>query len=337
MKKTGRSHIAMVLFIFLALTAIGASTLVAAEVNWTFFCYLPSTDRVVSLYREAIDDLSKSSNGRFKITLNSAGELPYKPMDAIKITASNKVQMADAAVGFVAGDAPELNVFSMPFLCTTFDGYFKTIEAITPIFEEDLMKKFKISVLFHWTNPPQNIWTIKPVKTLDDFKGMKIRAWNPEQVTMLRTLGAVPVSIASDEVASSLQRKVIDGAITSALSVNDWKLYEFLSNGLIINFSIGNQFVLMNMDEFNKLPKDLQQLLREKTKEWYVKFRKSTPEFEMQARKNVQEKGIKFNELSAPDFEKARKMMRPMWEEWANKNGPIAQKLLDETTKILGK
>jgi TRAP-type C4-dicarboxylate transport system substrate-binding protein len=166
---------------------------------------------------------------------------------------------------------------------------------------------------------------------------MKIRIWNPEQVTMLKMLGATPVSIASDEVPSSLQRKVIDGAITSALSVSDWKLYEFLSNGLIINFLIGSQFVLMNQDEFNRLPKDLQSLLQQKSKQWFTKFQQSTPKFEMDARKNIQEKGIKFNELSPSDFEKARKMMRPMWDEWSSKNGPVAQKLLDEVTKVLGK
>jgi len=336
MEKRGTGYVFVVFFVALALSAATVSKLRAEEVNWTFFTYLPSTDRVVSLYRSAFDDLLKSSNGRFKVNLHSAGELPYKPVDAIKITASNQVQLADAAVGFVAGDAPELNVLSMPFLCTTFDGYFKTTQAIAPIFEEDLMNKFKISVLFHWTNPPQNVWTAKPIKALEDFKGMKIRAWNPEQVTMLRTLGATPVSIASDEVPSSLQRKVIDGAITSALSVSDWKLYEFVNNGLMINFAIGNQFVLMNMDAFNKLPKDLQQLLRQKSKEWYVKFQESTPKFEMDARKNIQEKGIALNELSPADFEKARKMMRPMWEEWANKHGPVAQKLLGEVTKAMG-
>jgi TRAP-type C4-dicarboxylate transport system substrate-binding protein len=337
MRRRRACRILLVLFISFILAGLVTSTPMAAEVNWTFFSYLPSTDRVVSLYREAFDDLFKSSNGRFKITLNSAGELPYKPVDAIKITASNKVQMADAAIGFVAGDAPELNVFGMPFICTTFEGYFKIIETLAPIFEEDLTRRFKISALFHWTNPPQNIWTIKPIRTLDDFKGMKIRIWNPEQVTMLKMLGATPVSIASDEVPSSLQRKVIDGAITSALSVSDWKLYEFLSNGLIINFLIGSQFVLMNQDEFNRLPKDLQSLLQQKSKQWFTKFQQSTPKFEMDARKNIQEKGIKFNELSPSDFEKARKMMRPMWDEWSSKNGPVAQKLLDEVTKVLGK
>jgi TRAP-type C4-dicarboxylate transport system substrate-binding protein len=91
------------------------------------------------------------------------------------------------------------------------------------------------------------------------------------------------------------------------------------------------------MDQFDKLPKDLQQLLRQKGDEWYLKFKESTPKFEMDARKNIQEKGITFNELSPADFEKAQKIMRPMWEEWANKNGPIAQKLLAEVTKVMAK
>jgi TRAP-type C4-dicarboxylate transport system substrate-binding protein len=329
--------LSMAIFMSLTLTATVTSALFAAEVDWTFFTYLPPTDRIAVLYKQTFDDLFKSSNGRFRITLYSAGELPYKGFDVVKITASNKVQMAQATLGYVAGDVPELNVFSNPFLCTSYDGYFKAIEALAPIFEQTFMKKFRISVLFHWTHAPQNVWTIKPIDTLDDFRGMKIRTWNPQQVEMLKILGAIPVSISADEVATSIQRRIVQGCITSALSVYDWKIYEFLSNGLMINLAVGDQATLMNADAFNKLPKDLQQLLREKGKEWYVEFKKTTPEYEMEARKFIQEKGIKLNELSASDFRKARKMMRPMWEEWANKNGPVARKLLDEVTKMLEK
>jgi TRAP-type C4-dicarboxylate transport system permease small subunit len=191
--------------VFLGL--LSATPIIAAEANWKFFTYLPTNDPGVSLFRDFAADVLKSSNGRFEIKVFSAGELPYKPVDEIKITASNQVQLADVPVGFVAGDVPELNVFSLPFLCTTFDGFFKSIGIVAPIIEEDLMKRFKLSVLFHWTMPPQNLWTLEPVKKLEDIKGKKIRAWNPEQVKMLQLLGGSPVSIASDEVATSLQRR----------------------------------------------------------------------------------------------------------------------------------
>jgi TRAP-type C4-dicarboxylate transport system substrate-binding protein len=301
----------------------------AAEAEWKFFTYFPSNDRVVHAYREMIEDINKSSAGALKISLYSAGELPYKATDGVKITATDKVQMADAAVGFVAGDVPAFNVYGMPFLCTTFEEFFSSVKSIEPQMNDELKNKFKIAVLFHWTMPPQNIWTIKPINTLEDLKGRKIRAWNPEQVTMLKQLGAIPVSISSGEVPTSLQRGVIDGAITSALSVNDWKLYDFVKFGLMINFAMGHQFVLVNMEEIAKLPKEAQEMIKRKGEEWEKKFRALTPQFEDEARKSLVSKGMTLGELTPADVKKAKELMRPMWEEWATKNGDVAKKLLN--------
>jgi TRAP-type C4-dicarboxylate transport system substrate-binding protein len=202
--------------------------------------------------------------------------------------------------------------------------------------DEYLLEKFKIRTFFHWAMPPQNLWTVKPVKTLDDLKGKKIRAWNPEQVTMLKTFGAIPVSISSAEVPTSLQRGVIDGAITSALSVNDWKLYDFVHYGLMINFAMGHQFVLMNSSEFNKLPQDVKEILNKNSQKWFEKFIKMTPQFEIEARANLLKQGMQLFELSQGDLLTAKKLMTPMWDEWATKNGPMAQKMLKNIVDALG-
>lgn len=327
------------LFIVVGLTlalTFGLQTVVSAKTTeWKFFTYLPSNDRVVKAYRDMVADIGAATDNQLKLNLYAAGELPYKPVDGIKIVATDKVQMADGAVGFQAGDVPEFNVFGMPFLCTTFDGFFKAIGSITPIINKRLLEKFNIGVLFHWTMPPQNLWTVKPVKTLSDLKGKKIRAWNPEQVTMLKLLGAIPVSIASAEVPTSLQRGVIDGAITSALSVNDWKLYDFVHYGLMINFTMGHQFVLMNTSEFGKLPADVQKTLERKGEEWFAKFKDLTPQFEAEARANLKKQGMQLFELSPADLEEAQKMMMPMWDDWTDKQGPVAKELLMTVKKAL--
>jgi len=313
------------------------SVALAGPAEWKFFTYLPSNDRVVKAYRDMVADIGSATGGQLKLNLYAAGELPYTPVDAVKIVSTNKVQMSDGAVGFQAGDIPEFNVFGMPFLCTTFEGFFQAVDSAAPIMNQHLLDKYKIGVLFHWTMPPQNLWTVKPVKTLSDIKGKKIRAWNPEQVTMLKILGAIPVSIASAEVPTSLQRGVIDGAITSALSVNDWKLYDFVNYGLMINFTMGHQFVLMNMGQFNKLPADVQKTLTQKGEEWFDKFKALTPQFESEARDSLAKHGMQLFELSDADLAKAKEIMRPMWDEWTGKHGPLAEKLLMEVNAALGR
>lgn len=315
---------------------IGSNAL-AKEAEWKFFTYFPANDRVVKAYGDMLKEINSSTAGKLKVDLFAAGELPYKPVDGVKIVATNKVQMGDGAVGFQAGDVPDFNVYGMPFLCTTFEGFFKTLDPVAPMMNEVLLDKFKIRTLFHWTMPPQNLWTVTPVKTLNDLKGKKIRAWNPEQVTMLKTFGAIPVSIASAEVPTSLQRGVIDGAITSALSVNDWKLYDFVKFGLMLNFAMGHQFVLMNSAEFDKLPGDVQEILNKSGEKWFRKYKELTPQFESEARSSLATQGMQLFELSEADLQTAKRLMQPMWDEWAQKNGPLAEKMLKQITDSIGK
>ena len=54
----------------------------------------------------------------------SSGELPYKASDVLRAVGTNQVQMGDVALGFVAGDVPELNAFAMPFACTSMEKFY---------------------------------------------------------------------------------------------------------------------------------------------------------------------------------------------------------------------
>ena len=106
----------------------------------------------------------------------AAGELPYKAPDVVKAVATNQVQIGDVAVGFAAGDVPELNVLGLPFLCTSYEQFDKAIPIVAPVVNDVLKKRFNVDAVIQWTMPPQNLWANKPVKSIDDLKGMKVRA-----------------------------------------------------------------------------------------------------------------------------------------------------------------
>jgi TRAP-type transport system periplasmic protein len=108
----------------------------SAEVEWRYFTYFPVNDKPAQLTRAFAEDVGKATNGRLKITVFAAGELPYKAPDVVKAVATNQVQMGDVAVGFASGDLPELNVLSLPFLCTSYEQFDKAIAAIAPALDE---------------------------------------------------------------------------------------------------------------------------------------------------------------------------------------------------------
>jgi TRAP-type C4-dicarboxylate transport system substrate-binding protein len=322
--------------ILAAVTAALSAPAAAQTTEWRFFTYFPPNDKPAALNRDFAADVGRATNGRLKITVFAAGELPYKAPDVVKAVATNQVQMGDVAVGFASGDAPDLNVLSLPFMCTSYEQFDKAVEVVKPVATDVMGKKFGITVAMHWTMPAQNFWLGKPAAKLDDLKGMKVRAWNPEQVEMMKALGGSAVSITSAEVIPALERKVIDGAITSALSASDWRAYELVKTGYMVNMTMGHQVMMMNTAELNKLPADVRQTLVAKATEWAPKYRAMSEGGDKEARANLTANKVSLVEPSADDLKKARAMMRPMWDSWAEKHGATGKQLVDGTMKACG-
>lgn len=320
----------------LAAAAAASTAWGQAPIEWRFFTYFPPNDKPAHLNRAFAEDVSKATNGRLKITVFAPGEMPYKAPDVMRILSTNQVQMADVAVGFASGELPELNVLALPFLCTTYDQFDKAIPPVRKVADELIQKKFNVTPLIHWAMPPQNLWLNYPASRLDDLKGKKVRAWNAEQVEMMKLLGGSAVSITSAEVVPALERKVIDGAITSAFSVNDWKAYEIVRTGYMVNMTMGHQVMMVNSAELQKLPADIRSTLLAKAKEWEPKYRQMSEEGDTSARRNLVANKVNLVEPSSDDRKRAQAVMRPMWDSWSAKHGDVGKRLLDEAMRACG-
>ena len=317
-----------------SLTAGGVGA--QAPVEWRFFTYFPPNDKPALLNKAFAEDVTKATGGKLKITVFAAGELPYKAADVVKAVAGNQVQMGDVAVGFAAGDVPEINVLALPFLCTSYDQFDKALPAVQVVANDVLKKRFGIDVAIHWTMPPQNLWVNKPVNSIDDLKGMKVRVWNPEQVDMMRALGGSAVSITSAEVVPALERRIIDGAITSALSASDLRAYEIVKTGYMLNMTMGHQVTMVNSAELAKLPADLRRTFLAKAAEWGPKYRKMSEEGDQAARDNLRANKVTLIEPSPADRTKAQQLMRASWDQWAQKHGASGRSLVDGAVKACG-
>lgn len=307
-----------------------------APIEWRFFTYFPVNDKPAQSNRAFAEDVLKATNGRLKITVFAAGELPYRAPDVVKAVATNQVQMGDVAVGFAAGDVPELNVLSLPFLCSSYDQFDRALAVVKPVADELFQRKFGVAVAMHWTMPPQNLWLNRPIAKLEEVKGMKVRSWNPEQVEMMKLLGGTAVSITSAEVIPALERRVIDGAITSALSANDWRAFDIVKGGYMVNMTMGHQVMMINAGELAKLPADIRTTLLAKAAEWTPRYRTMSETGDVEARRNLQANKVTLTEPSAEDVQRARAQMRPMWDSWAQKHGDAGRRLLDGSMKACG-
>ncbi len=301
----------------------------AAEINWKFYTYFAANDKPTELHKAFASDVEKASKQRFHIQVYSSGELPYKASDVLRAVGTDQVQMGDVALGFVAGDVPELNAFAMPFACSSMDKFYdKAAPAVEADINDVLTAKFKTRSIMQWVMPPQQLWLVKPVAGIDGLKNLKVRSWNREQADMMKLLGGSGVTITPAEVIPALQRGVVDGAFTAAVPALDWKFNEVTRMGYMMNLTLAHQIVAVNDQELAKLPADLKKLLLDKTREWAPKYRQALIDADKVARKTLTDKGVVLLEPNARDMDKLRSLTLPMRAEWAARNGAVAHRML---------
>jgi TRAP-type transport system periplasmic protein len=102
----------------------------------------------------------------------------------------------------------------------------------------------------------------KPIKSIDELKGMSIRV-NPTTVAVIRALGANPVQMAPAEVYQALERNLVQGHVTPAFMLRTLGLDKVTKHLLFPGFFDTNNVIIVNLDKWKKLPKHLQDLITE--------------------------------------------------------------------------
>jgi TRAP-type C4-dicarboxylate transport system substrate-binding protein len=114
--------------------------------------------------------------------------------------------------------------------------------------------------------PGYYAFTVKrPIKKLDDFKGLTLRA-APLYTPIIKKLGAAPVTLSPVETISALQRGVIDGQVTATMGIHAMGYDEFTKYRIEPGFCQVDNLCLINLDVWNKIPQSLQDVIMDVAK-----------------------------------------------------------------------
>jgi C4-dicarboxylate-binding protein DctP len=138
----------------------------------------------------------------------------------------------------------------------------------------------------------------RPVATPADMKGLKIRTMeNPVHMKMVEDLGASAIPVTFAELYTALSQGTVDGQENGLTLTYTNKLYEALKYITDDNHIYDVYCVAMSRDSYNKLPKDLQELLDKKMREFIELERQLNVEYEQTIIKAMKEAGIEFTTL----------------------------------------
>lgn len=168
------------------------------------------------------------AGGRIKVEIYPASQLGPIPR-TVEGVALGTVEMTVPAVGFFIGLEPRFQVFDAPGL---FDSVAHAQKVLT---DPDIKKRLAtfgaakgVEPLFTFANGPLMLLSHRPIRSLADFKGQKIRVPGaaPLQVEPFKKLGASPLSMPLGEVLPAMQNRAIDGLIAGFVVYVAFKYYD---------------------------------------------------------------------------------------------------------------
>jgi TRAP-type C4-dicarboxylate transport system substrate-binding protein len=224
--------------------------------------------------------------------------------------------VADLGFGLLGGMAaqfPRTSVISLPF--EESDSYNISV-ALWRIYEKGMLadeyKNVRPIALFAF--PGGLIHSRKPIRTLEDMKGLKFAVESRTNAEMISMLGAAPITITPPDYYVSLQRGLVDATVIGWAQVTTFKLEEVTSYHLNVALSASPAYFFMNKEAYAKLPDKAKAVVDRHTGEVQVKKLGA-----ITGRVPPPIPGHELVDLPAKDVAEWKSRLAPFTEDWVKK------------------
>lgn len=198
-------------------------------------------------------ELPKVSEGKVDVNFKRMDEVGLKGFDAMRLLKLGVFDLMEIQIGYVSGDEPFFNGVDMLGVAPDIGTARKLVDAYREGFDKRLQEKFNGKLVAMWPYPGQMFFCNKPIESIESLKGLKIRAFTPAMASLVEGLGGISVTLAFPEVYQSLQRGVVDCAISGSMAGNTAKWPEVSTHFYPLALGWGLQAHVANLDFWNKL------------------------------------------------------------------------------------
>jgi TRAP-type C4-dicarboxylate transport system substrate-binding protein len=203
-----------------------------------------------------VSDIEKDAGGKLKITVHSNASL-FKAPEIKRAVQGGQAQMGEILISGYSNEDPVFGVDSVPFLATSYADAAKLWKASRKAIEDRFAKQ-GLMVLYSVPWPPQGIYSSKPLASIADMKGLKMRTYNPYTSRIAELAGAQPVTIQVAELAQAFATGAVNANITSGATGYDTKAWEVVKNYYDTQAWLPKNIVFVNKAAFDALDKGSQ-------------------------------------------------------------------------------
>ncbi len=332
-----------------AAAALGAPALTALAqqaVTLKFHTFMSPQSQVwQTMHKPWMEKIEKESAGRIKFEGYPAMQLGGTPVQLYDQAKDGVVDVVWTLPGNTAGRFPRIEAFELPFMMSNAEATSKAYWEYVQTMAGDEFKDTQVLALH--VQGPGVIHTVdKPVKSINDMRGLKLRGPTRQVTKLLGILGATPVGMPLPQIPDALSKGTINGCVIPWEVVPSVKVNELTKFHAEFDPAGGSLYtttfvMAMNKAKYNSLAPDLKKVIDNNsgmaTSAWLGKVQQGN---DVPGRKSASDRGNTIYTVSAAEAQEFRRKSRTVEVEWVeemNKKGFDGKKLLDTARSLIEK
>lgn len=313
----------------------------AKEYRWKVVCTVAGSADEEALNSVA-RDIDVATNGQIKMDIFYPGEHPYQGADILRAISIGEIDIAGLIGGYISGIEPIFAVTDIPLLIPygDFDTYLLLFEELKNGYYKEVFSKWNIKEIFTLHKSGQQFYLKDGwIENFDSLKGKRIRTWCAEVTDFIKLMNGIPVTIPLGENYTSLQTGLLDGTTTNIVAARRNNIFDLCKNVVIGEHAFGAGMYVINLNAWNELPIELQEIATEVFETNRKKFERS---YQTEAAVVLQTLFIT-QEVKAHPIPKAfreelmNRAYDAIWKPWIDRAGKSGQEAFDLVVNILEK
>ncbi|MBU8596396.1 TRAP transporter substrate-binding protein [Shouchella clausii] len=252
-------------------------------------------------FKEAVEE---KTGGAVTAELHTNGSLGGNEDMLLQSIATGGVDMAVISPGFMTQVLREVDLFSLPYLFTSYEHWERVVDGEIGVEMSEMIERdTNLQVLGYWTAGVRQYYGLEPLAHIDDLRNVSIRTQDSPAIQDSWTaLGALPTSVAWDEMYQALQNRVVDASENDFTNIYQSSHHEVTPYLTLTNHDYTTRFFLTSDIVMERFSKEEQQAIYEASEEATVAARQADKELAKQSLEQLEEEGAIVHEIDTDPF-----------------------------------
>ncbi len=303
-----------------------------AQTKWNLPAAYPIDNYHTENLNQFAKDVSEATGGKLQITVHPNASL-FKAPEIKRAVATGQAQIGEVLMSIHENEDPLFGIDIIPFVATSFDASVKLWNAAKPQLEKKLESQ-RVKLLYSVPWGPQGLYSSKELKSVEDMKGLKFRAYNVGTARIGEAVGAQPVTVQAAELPQALATGVVNSWMSSGSTGYDSKVWESQKYFYDVQAWLPRNIVMVNKAAFDALDKDTQEAVLKAAAAAEERGLKIAKEKSTWYLEQFKDKGMVVSPPS-PELEAGlKKIGEQLAADWVKRAGPDGEAVMNDYKKM---